>query len=142
MKHTLRQVFSSGKFVVGFTIFTAILLFVIIYPLIVRYPPLEIIGQGTFFPPGIYVNVYDSIGSPTLYTLNLDEAAAKRIASKLREADRLAIKEYLIGSGFLETEIDTTNTELLLEQWVNNFEPTKRIPGMTNADRNYYIRLN
>jgi peptide/nickel transport system permease protein len=142
MKHTLRQVFSSGKFVVGFTIFTAILLFVIIYPLIVRYPPLEIIGQGTFFPPGIYVNVYDSIGSPTLYTLNLDDAAAKRIASKLREADRLAIKEYLIGSGFLETEIDTTNTELLLEQWVNNFEPTKRIPGMTNADRNYYIRLN
>jgi peptide/nickel transport system permease protein len=142
MKHTLRQVFSSGKFLVGFIIFTAILLFVIIYPLIVRYPPLEIIGQGTFFPPGIYVNVYDSIGSPTLYTLNLDDAAAKRIASKLKEEDRQAIKEYLVGSGYLETEIDTTNTELLLEQWVNNFEPTKRIPGMTNADRNYYIRLN
>ena len=141
MKHTLRQVFSSGKFVVGFTIFMAILLFVIIYPLIVQYPPLEIIGQGTFFPPGIYVNVYDSIGSPTLYTLNLDDAAAKRIASKLKEEDRLAIKEYLVGSGFLETEIDTTNTELLLEQWVNNFDSTKRIPGMTNADRNYYIRL-
>jgi peptide/nickel transport system permease protein len=142
MKHTLRQVFRSGKFVVGFTIFVAILLFVIIYPLIVRYPPLEIIGQGTFFPPGIYVNVYDSIGSPTLYTLNLDDATAKRVANKLKEEDRQAIKEYLIGSGFLENEIDTTNTELLLEQWVNNFEPTKRIPGMTNADRNYYIRLN
>jgi peptide/nickel transport system permease protein len=142
MKHTLRQVFRSGKFVVGFTIFMAILLFVIIYPLIVRYPPLEIIGQGTFFPPGIYVNVYDSIGSPTLYTLNLDDAAAKRISSKLKEEDRLAIKEYLVGSGFLESEIDTTNTEQLLEQWVNIFEPTKRIPGMTNADRNYYIRLN
>jgi len=141
MKHTLRQVFSSGKFLVGFIIFTAILLFVIIYPLIFRYPPLEIIGQGTFFPPGIYVNVYDSIGSPTLYTLNLDDAAAKRIASKLGEDDRLAIKEYLVGSGYLENEIDTTNTEQLLEQWVNTFEPTKRIPGMTNADRNYYIRI-
>jgi peptide/nickel transport system permease protein len=142
MKHTLRQVFRSGKFKVGFTIFMGIILFVIIYPLIVRYPPLEIIGQGTFFPPGIYVNVYDSIGSPTLYTLNLDDATAKRVANKLKEEDRQAIKEYLIGSGFLENEIDTTNTELLLEQWVNNFEPTKRIPGMTNADRNYYIRLN
>ena len=142
MKHTLRQVFRSGKFKVGFIIFMGIILFVIIYPIFVRYPPLEIIGQGTFFPPGIYVNVYDSIGSPTLYTLNLDDAATKRIASKLKEADRLAIKKYLVGSGFLEGEIDTADTEKLLEQWVNTFEPTKRIPGMTNADRNYYIRLN
>ena len=141
MKHTLRQVFRSGKFVVGFSIFTGILLIVIIYPLIVRYPPLEIIGQGTFFPPGIYLNVYDSIGSPTLYTLNLDDAAAKRIASKLKEEDRLAIKEWLARSGFLESEIDTTDTQKLLEQWVNNFDPHKNIPGMTNAQRNYYIRL-
>ncbi len=141
MKHTLRQVFRSGKFVVGFTIFMVILLIVIIYPLIVRYPPLEIIGQGTFFPPGIYVNVYDSIGSSTLYTLNLDDAAAKRIASKLKEEDRLAMKEWLVGSGFLEHEIDTTDTQKLLEQWVNHFDSKKKIPGMTNAKRNYYIRL-
>jgi len=127
--------------VVGFIIFMAIMLFVIFYPLIVRYPPLEIIGQGTFFPPGIYVNVYDSIGSPTHYTLNLDEAAARRVASKLKDEDRLAIKRWLVGSGFLESEIDITNTEKLLEQWVNNYDSQKRIPGMTNADRNYYIRL-
>ena len=126
---------------VGFIIFMAIMLFVIFYPLIVRYPPLEIIGQGTFFPPGIYVNVYDSIGSPTHYTLNLDEAAARRVASKLKDEDRLAIKRWLVGSGFLESEIDITNTEKLLEQWVNNYDSQKRIPGMTNADRNYYIRL-
>jgi len=127
--------------VVGFIIFMAIMLFVIFYPLIVRYPPLEIIGQGTFFPPGIYVNVYDSIGSPTHYTLNLDEAAARRVASKLKDEDRLAIKRWLVGSGFLESEIDITDTEKLLEQWVNNYDSQKRIPGMTNADRNYYIRL-
>ncbi len=142
MKHTLRQVFRSGKFLVGFIIFVGLLLFVIIYPLIVRYPPLEIIGQGTFFPPGIYVNVYDSIGSPTLYTLNLDDAAAKRIASKLKEEDRLAMKEWLVKSGFLEAEIDTTDTQNLLEQWVNNYDSKVNIPGMTNARRNYYIRLN
>jgi peptide/nickel transport system permease protein len=141
MKHTLRQVFRSGKFVVGFTIFVAILLIVITYPLIVRYPPLEIIGQGTFFPPGIYVNVYDSIGSSTLYTLNLDDASTKRVASKLKEEDRLAIKDWLVGSGFLESEIDTTDTPKLLEQWVNHYDPKKKIPGMTNAKRNYYIRL-
>ncbi len=34
MKHTIRQVFRSGKFVVGFSIFVAILLIVIVYPLI------------------------------------------------------------------------------------------------------------
>ncbi len=98
MKHTLQQVFHSGKFVVGFSIFMAVLLIVIIYPLIVTYPPLEIIGQGTFFPPGIYVNLYDSIGSTTHHTLKLDDAAAKRIASKLNEEDRLAMKEWLVAS--------------------------------------------
>ena len=48
MKHILRQVFHSGKFVVGFSIFMAILLIVLIYPLIITDPPLAIIGQGTF----------------------------------------------------------------------------------------------
>lgn len=51
MKHTLQQIFRSGKFITGFAIFVAILLGVIIYPLIVPDPPLEIIGQGTFFNP-------------------------------------------------------------------------------------------
>ncbi len=142
MKHTLRQVFRSGKFVVGFVIFVGILLVVLIYPLIVTYPPLEIIGQGTFFPPGIYVNVYDSIGSTNLYTLNLDDAAAKRIASKLGDQDRLAIKEWLVGFGIPESEIDIDDTAQLLDLWVNNYDPKGNIPGMTNARRNYFIRLN
>jgi peptide/nickel transport system permease protein len=72
MKHTLNQVFHSGKFVVGFTILvTTILLVVFIYPLFIKEPPLQIIGQGTFFPPGIYVSTYDTINAPTIYTLNL-----------------------------------------------------------------------
>ena len=141
MKHTLQQVFHSRRFVIGFSIFMAVLLIVIIYPLLVPYPPLEIIGQGTFFPPGIYANVYDSIGSTTHYTLLLDNAAAKRLASKLNEEDRLAMQEWLVASGISEGEIDTTDTEKLLEQWANNFDSTKKIPGMTNAQRNYYIRL-
>jgi peptide/nickel transport system permease protein len=141
MKHTLRQVFHSGKFVVGFSIFVAVLLIVILYPLLVKNPPLEIIGQGTFFPPGIYVNVYDSIGAAEHYTLNLDDAAAKRIASKLKEEDRLAMKEWLVASGMPEDEIDTTDTQQLLDQWVNNYDPKVNTPGMTNAKRNYYIRL-
>jgi peptide/nickel transport system permease protein len=140
MKHTFQQIFRSSNFVIGFAIFMAIVLTVIIYPLIVTNPPLEIIGQGTFFKPGIYVNVYDSIDSPP-YTLNLDDAAAKRIADKLGDEERLAIKEYLMAVGIPEDEIDTADTEKLLDQWTNNYDSTLNIPGMTNAKRNYYIRL-
>jgi peptide/nickel transport system permease protein len=141
MKHTIQQVFHSGKFVVGFSIFVAILLIVIVYPLIITYPPLAIISQGTFFPPGIYVNVYDSIGS-TQYTLKLDNAAAKRIASKLSNDDRLAMKDWLVAAGIPENEIDIDNIKVLLDQWEKNYDPTQKIAGMTNAKRNYYIRLN
>jgi len=141
MKHLLQQIFRSGKFVAGFSIFATILLIVFIYPLVVPDSPLQIIGQGTFFAPGIYVNVYDSISAP-YYTLNLDEAAERRIVSRFKDEDREAMREWLVGAGLPESEIDTTNTEQLLDQWFTNFDPTKRLPGMTNADRNYYIRLN
>jgi peptide/nickel transport system permease protein len=141
MKNTLRQVFRSGKFVVGFCIFTAIVLVTIIYPLFVKDPPLGILSQGTFFPPGIYVSAYDTIGSQP-YTLFIEDAAAKRIASKLNEDDRQAIKEWLIAAGVAESEIDSANTEQLLGQWVNNFDPAIRVPGQTIAMRNYYVRLN
>lgn len=141
MKHILRQVFQSGKFVTGFAIFMAILLTVIIYPLIVPDPPLQIIGQGTFFEPGIYVNVYDSINGPQ-YTLRLDDAEANRIASKLSDADRLSMKEWLVAYGIPEDEIDIEDTALLLDLWEANYNPAQSIPGMTNARRNYFIRLN
>jgi peptide/nickel transport system permease protein len=141
MKYTLRQVFHSPRFVFGFCIFVGLLLVVTIYPLIITDHPLAIIGQGTFFEPGIYVSVYDSIGSAP-YTLHLDDAAANRIASKLSEEDRLSIKEWLVAAGMPASEVDTADTQELLDQWVNNYDPKKNIPGMTNAKRNYFVRLN
>jgi peptide/nickel transport system permease protein len=75
------------------------------------------------------------------YTLLLDDAAAKRIASKLSHEDRLKMQEWLVTMEIPEDEIDIDDTAKLLELWKNNFDPTIRIPGMTNADRNYYIRL-
>lgn len=142
MKHTLQQIFHSGKFVFGFVIFVTILLIVIVYPLVITYPPLEIISQGTFLPPGIYVNVYDSVNAPEKYILNLRNADAKRIAIILSPADRLAIQEWLVAAGVPEEEIDISDTEKLLAQWESNYDPHKNIPGLTNAQRNYYIRLN
>ncbi|MGA9349098.1 MAG: ABC transporter permease, partial [Anaerolineae bacterium] len=96
---------------------------------------------GTFFPPGIYVNVYDSIGSTT-YILHLDNAAAKRIASKLSNDDRLAIKDWLVADGIPENQIDITDIQKLLDQWENNYDPKKQVEGMTIAKQRYYQRLN
>jgi len=141
MKHTIRQVFHSGKFLVGFAIITTILVFVLVYPLIVTDAPLAIIGQGTFFPPGVYVSVYDSVDS-TKYILNLDSALPSRIASKLNNEDRTAMKEWLVAAGIAGSEIDSDNTKQLLTLWENNFDSKKNVPGMTNAKRNYYVRLN
>ena len=141
MKYTIQQVFRSGKFVFGFSIFAAILLIVLIYPLVITDFPLQIIGQGTFFEPGIYVNVYDSIAS-TPYTLQLNEAAAKRIASKLDDQERLDIQTWLIADGIPESEIDVTDTKKLLDQWENSYDPNKSFPGMTFAKQRYYLRLN
>src|SRR5688500_12405514 len=121
MKHILRQVFHSPKFFIGFSIFVGILLIVMVYPLIILDAPLAIVGQGTFFEPGIYVSVYDSLSS-TPHTLKLDDAAAKRIASRLKEEDRLGLKKWLVAAGLPEKEIDTTNTAQLLDQWVNNYD--------------------
>jgi len=145
MKNTLQQVFHSGKFVIGFSIFMFIVLTVIIFPLFVKTPPLGIISQGSiqgsFLPPGIYVNVYDSIGVAP-YTLLLDDATAKRIASKLSPDDRTAIKEWLLADGIPEDQIDTTDTKSLMNLWTSNYDPNKELTGMTFAKMRFYQRLN
>ena len=141
MKHTLQQVFRSGKFVIGFSIFVIILLIAIIYPLVVADDPLGIIAQGTFFPPGIYVSTFDSANASTTYTLNLPNASAKRIASKLGNEERQAVKEWLIAAGVPEAEIDIEDTIKLMALWAQYYDPDKSIPGMTFAERRYYQRL-
>lgn len=141
MKNTIRQVFRSGKFLFGLIIFAGLLLTTFLYPLLTRHTPLEIIAQGTFFPPGMYVNVYDSIGSPT-YTLNLDQATAKRVGSRLGEQERLAMSEWLAADGIPEEDIDPADTASLMALWEANYDPAKRIAGMTYARRMYFERLN
>ena len=140
MKHTIREIFRSPKFVTGFVILMALLLTVIIYPLVVTADPLEIIALGTFFEPGVYVNVYDSVGSKT-YTLNLSDAQQKRIDSRLGEQERLDIQEWLVAFGIPEEDIDLEDTEKLLELWGNNYDSTLRFQGMTNARKKYFARL-
>jgi len=140
MKNTFQQIFRSPKFLFGFVIFALILAIVVVYPLVIPDPPLAILGQGTFFPPGIYVSTFDTINARP-YTLMLPDAAAKRIASKLGNAERLSMKEWLIADGISEADIDINNTVKLLDLWETNYDPAKRLPNTTNAKRLAYARL-
>jgi peptide/nickel transport system permease protein len=87
------------------------------------------------------VNVYDSINAPH-YTLNLEGAEARRIASRLDDEDRAAMQEWLVAAGVPEDQIDIEDTEALLTLWAETYDPATPISGMTNAERNYFIRLN
>ncbi|MCE5342791.1 MAG: ABC transporter permease [Eubacteriales bacterium] len=141
MKNTLKQVFHSPKFLVGFCIFTSILLMMIIYPLVNPGNPLEMIGLGTFAEPGTYVSLYDSVGTKTS-TLKLDGADVKRIDQVLSGEDRVNMLNWFTADSIDISGLDITDTDTLLAMWKANFDPSIRLQGMTKAMRNYYIRLN
>ena len=140
MKNTLRQVFHSSKFVVGFVIFVAILLTLFIYPLINPGNPLEMIGVGTFARPGTYFSLYDAVKTPT-ETLRLANADDKRLGKQLSDEDRVAIVAWLSAVNVNVEGLDISDTEALLEQWRANYDPSVKPKGMTQAKRNYYKRL-
>ncbi len=141
MKNTLRQVFHSPKFVIGFSIMMAILLTTIIYPLFCPGDPLEMIGLGTFFKPGTYVSVYDAVDTEAK-TLKLKDADDKRLVEKLTDEDRVSMVTYLTTIGIAAEDIDMNDTEALLQLWGEKYDPAAKPAGMTKAQRNYYKRLN
>ena len=141
MKNTLRKIFGSPRFLVGFVIFFGLLIFITIYPLIVPGNPLEMIGLGNFFPPGTYVSVYDSVNAQTTYTLKLADAPEKRIAYRLLPEDRASMREWLVLFGIPEDDIDADDTEALLDLWYTNYDSSIRLGGMTIARRRFFERL-
>ena len=141
MKNTLRQVFHSPKFVVGFVIFVLILLTLFIYPLINPGNPLQMIGVGTFAKPGTYVNLYDATRTTT-ETFRLPNAEENRLKASLSDDDRVAMLDWFAAMDVDTTDLDIQDTDALLALWDENFDPTVRPKGMTNARVNYFRRLN
>lgn len=140
MKNTIRQVFHSPKFVIGFVIFMFVLLTMFIYPLINPGDPLEMIGVGTFAKPGTYVNVYDAVGAPS-ETLKLSDAYANRLEQKLSDEDRVSMIEWFKAMDIDVSGLDISDTDALLEMWHANYDQSIKPKGMTQAKRNYYKRL-
>ncbi len=140
MKNTLRQVFHSPKFLVGFSIFAAILLLIFLYPLFNPGNPLEMIGVGTFARPGAYVSLYDAVNAPS-ETLRLSDADDKRIEASMSMEDRVAMLEWFTLTGVDVKGLELDDTEALLDLWFANYDSSVKPKGMTNARRNYYKRL-
>ena len=140
MKNTLQQVFHSSKFLVGFIIFLLILLTMWIYPLLNPGNPLEMIGVGTFAPPGTYFSLYDAVNTPS-ETLRLSDADDKRVAASMSMEDRVAMVEWFTLAGIDIEGLDINDTDALLDLWFANYDSSLKLKGMTNAKKNYYKRL-
>ncbi len=141
MKNALRKTFCTPKFLTGLILYVLLLLTMLLYPLLSPGSPLESVGLGTFFKPGTYVSLYDSIDTGRVYTLKQDDAAAKRISKKLSLDERADMKQWLMLFGIPKEAVDTGNTEDLLRLWWNNYDETVRLE-MTSAKRKHYVRLN
>ena len=140
MKNTLRQVFHSSKFLVGFIIFLLILLTMWVYPFLNPGNPLEMIGVGTFARPGTYFSLYDAVNTPA-ETLRLSDADDKRVAASMSMEDRVAMVEWFTLAEVDIEGLDINDTDALLDLWFANYDSSLKLKGMTNAKKNYYKRL-
>ena len=147
MKQTLKNVFHSPRFLVGFIIFMVILLTVLIYPYFVHRDPLQGLGKG-FLSPGTYVSVYDANNAGT-YRVELPEAGDNRLESSLPTKDRQTMLDYLKAMGLDVSSIDTSNDSIhaLIDAWKANYDEAdakkNKYEGFaTQAKRNELRRLN
>lgn len=141
MKNTIKQLFHSPKFVIGFVLFVAILLTTFIYPLINPGDPLEMIGVGTFAKPGTYVSLYDAVDTKT-ETLRLSDADDNRIAAALSDEDRISMIAWFGAMEIDVSDLDMEDTDALLELWNTHYTEDSKPAGMTKAQRVYYRNLN
>ena len=146
MKSTLKNVFHSPRFVVGFVIFMVMLLTVLIYPYFITRDPLVSLGKG-FLAPGTYLSVYDANNAVT-YRMELPDADLNRLEANIPTASRQTMLDYLNAKGVDMTGIDTSNDKLadLLMAWTVNYsdEDAKagKYPGFTTqAQRNALKRI-
>jgi len=143
MKNQFKQLFKSGKFMTGFIIILAILIFIGVYPIVNPGNPLQMIGYNSFIPPGTYFSLYDAVNPNVfVYTMRIPGAAEARIVNTMPMADRESMRNWLVRAGMPEEEIDIYDPEALLALWTENYDPDERLDGMILADHRAYQRLN
>ena len=147
MKNTLKNVFHSPRFLVGFIIFMILLLTVLIYPYFVTRDPLLSLGKG-FMEPGTYVSVYDTNNAGT-YRVELPEANENRLEASLPIKERQTMLDFLKVKGVDISALDTSNEKFheLIAVWKENYDEAdakkNKYEGFaTQAKRNELKRIN
>ena len=146
MKNTIRQVFHSPKFVVGFVIFAAILLLTIIYPLFNPGDPLQSLfkssDRGSFTPPGTYVSLYDATSSFKAKLNTNSDVYAARAKATISDEDWVRMVKWLTSMEIDVSTLDRSNTEATLAFWREHYDESAKPKGMTKSDRNAVKRMN
>lgn len=139
--NTIKQTFRSTKFVIGFVIFIAILLLTILYPLFIAYDPLEVVGNGNFYPPGTYISKKDAIKADS-YELRI-ALKQSNIADLLDPDDVDKMREWLIDYGGEDKdEVLDADSDSLIALWTEKYDPSEKFDGMLASEQKYYKRLN
>ncbi|MDO4458600.1 MAG: ABC transporter permease [Clostridia bacterium] len=99
MKQTLKNVFSSPKFLIGFILFMVLLITSLAWPLFADFGPLQNVVQknGGFAAPGTYVNVADAVelvkdNSSVKFDV---DTSANRLAHRLDADSRQMMVDWL-----------------------------------------------
>ena len=146
MKNTIKQVFHSPKFVVGFVIFAAILLLTIIYPLFNPGDPLQSLfkssDRGSFTPPGTYVSLYDATSSFKAKLNTNSDVYAARAKATISDEDWVRMVKWLTSMEIDVSTLDRSNTEAALAFWREHYDESAKPKGMTKSDRNAVKRMN
>ena len=121
MKNTIKQVFHSPEFVVGFVIFAAILLLTIIYPLFNPGDPLQSLfkssDRGSFTPPGTYVSLYDATSSFKAKLNTNSDVYAARAKATISDEDWVRMVKWLTSMEIDVSTLDRSDTDAALAFW-------------------------
>ncbi len=140
MKQTIKNLFHSPKFVIGFVIFFGMLLFTLIYPWFVTADPLEMVGQGNFFKPGTYVSVKDTVDSKQ-YTLNI-KAKAGNVGALLSDKQKTDMRDWLVKyGGISQEEMDAADDDQLVTLWAEHYDSKADQKGLLASKKKAYVRL-
>lgn len=141
MKDTLKKIFKSPKFVIGFVILVALLLLMVIYPLVVATDPLEMIGQSSFMKPGTYVSVQDTVNS-NMSELDIDTTKA-RLEQEFSIDERMKMMAFFEEyCGVTEEDINVADINSLIQLWTDNYDKDKKYEGLLNSEKKYLNRIN
>ena len=141
MKNTLRNIFHSPKFVIGFIIFFGLLAFTLIYPFFVAADPLDMVGQGNFFKPGTYVSVQDTVDAK-YYTLNI-QAKSSNLGDHIEEKDKQDMRDWLLNYGEVsQEELDAADDNALVVLWLEHYDEKAKQKGLLASKKKAYVRLN